>query len=53
MILDKANPSSMFKPPSDEVYVIPPEEETKMPAQKAAEGFQNAADKVKDLLGGV
>ena len=53
MILDKANPSSMFKPSSDEVYVIPPEEETKMPAQKAAEGFQNAADKVKDLLGGV
>ena len=53
MILDKANPSSMFKPQSDEVYVIPPEEDTKMPAQKAAEGLQNAADKVKNLLGGV
>lgn len=52
MILDKSNPSSMFKPPSEKVYVIPPEEETKMPAQKAAEGFQNAAAKVKEILGG-
>jgi hypothetical protein len=51
MVLDKADPTSMMKPPSDKVYVIPPEEETRMPAQKAAEGFQAAADKVKKMLG--
>lgn len=51
MVLDKADPKSMFKPPGDLVYVIPPEEETRMPAQKAAEGFKNAADSVKKMLG--
>ena len=51
MVLDKADPMSMMKPPSDKVYVFPPEEETRMPAQKAAEGFQAAADTVKKMLG--
>lgn len=48
MILDKENPGGMFKPAADKVFVIPPEEETRMPAQKVA----NALDKVKNMLGG-
>jgi hypothetical protein len=52
MVLDKSNPSSMFKPTADKVFVIPEEDETRLPAQKMAEGFQNAAGKVKDFLGG-
>ncbi len=52
MILDKTDPSSMFKPAPQKVFVIPPEEETRMPAQQMAEGFQSAANKVKGLLGG-
>jgi len=52
MILDKERPETMFKPPSDKVFVIPPEEETRMPAQKAAEGVKGALDKAKSFLGG-
>ena len=51
MILDKKNPSSMFKPPADKVFIIPPEEETQMPAQKMTEGLQSAANAVKSILG--
>jgi hypothetical protein len=50
MVLDKSDPSSMFRPPGEKVWVIPPEEETRMPAQKAAEGFAAAAEKVKKML---
>jgi len=52
MILDKKNPSSMFNPPAESVFVIPPEDETQMPAQKMAEGWQSAANTVKNILGG-
>mmetsp|Transcript_33451 Transcript_33451/g.79523 ORF Transcript_33451/g.79523 Transcript_33451/m.79523 type:complete len:216 (-) Transcript_33451:97-744(-) len=52
MILDKKNPSSMFNPPAESVFVIPPEDETRMPAQKMAEGWQSAANTVKNILGG-
>ena len=51
MILDKKNPSSMFNPPAESVFVIPPEDETRMPAQKMAEGWQSAANTVKNILG--
>jgi len=51
-ILDKSNPSSMFNPDPEKVFVIPCEEETRLPAQQMAEGFQSAANKVKSLLGG-
>ena len=50
MILDKTDPSSMFKPAPQKVFVIPPEEETRMPAQQMAEGFQSAANKVKGVF---
>ena len=52
MVLDKDNPASMFKPPDNKVYLIPPEEETQLPAQKVANGLQSAADKVKGILSG-
>ena len=29
-VLDKENPNSMFKPSEKDVYVIPPEEETRI-----------------------
>ena len=35
-VLDKKNPNTMFKPSDKDVFVIPPEEETRMPAQEAA-----------------
>jgi hypothetical protein len=51
-ILDKKNPNSMFKPSEKAVYVIPPEEETRMPAQEAAEGLKKIGDNFKKLIDG-
>ncbi|CAL6311648.1 unnamed protein product [Bathycoccus prasinos] len=51
-VLDKKNPNSMFKPSEKDVYVIPPEEETRMPAQEAAEGLKKFGDNFKNLIDG-
>ncbi|CAL6306099.1 unnamed protein product [Bathycoccus prasinos] len=51
-VLDKKNPNSMFKPSEKDVYVIPPEEETRMPAQEAAEGLKKFGDNFKKLIDG-
>jgi len=51
-ILDKKNPNSMFKPSEKDVFVIPPEEETRMPAQEAAEGLKRIGDNFKKLMDG-
>lgn len=51
-ILDKTNPNSMFKPSEKDVFVIPPEEETRMPAQEAAEGLKRIGDNFKKLMDG-
>jgi len=51
-VLDKENPNSMFKPSEKDVYVIPPEEETRMPAQEAAEGLKKIGDNFKKLIDG-
>jgi hypothetical protein len=51
-VLDKKNPNSMFKPSEKDVYVIPPEEETQMPAQEAAEGLKKFGDNFKKLIDG-
>lgn len=52
MVLDKENPKGMFTPDPKAVIVIPPEEETRMPAQKAAEGVKGALDSVKNIISG-
>jgi len=51
-VLDKKNPNSMFKPSEKDVYVIPPEEETRMPVQEAAEGLKKFGDNFKKLIDG-
>ena len=51
-ILNKKDPRSMFKPPEKDVFVIPPEEDTKMPAQEAAESFKKIGDNFKKIIGG-
>ena len=43
-VLDKKNPNTMFKPSDKDVFVIPPEEETRMPAQEAAAGLKLSAE---------
>ena len=48
----KENPKGMFTPDPKAVIVIPPEEETRMPAQKAAEGVKGALDSVKNIISG-
>lgn len=43
----------MFKPSDKDVFVIPPEEETRMPAQEAAAGLKKIGDNFKNLFDGV
>lgn len=52
-VLDKKNPNTMFKPSDKDVFVIPPEEETRMPAQEAAAGLKKIGDNFKNLFDGV
>ena len=49
-VLDKKNPNTMFKPSDKDVFVIPPEEETRMPAQEAAAGLKKIGDNFKNSL---
>ena len=51
-ILNKNDPRSMFKPLEKDVYVIPPEEDTRMPVQEAAESFKKVGDSFKKIIGG-
>lgn len=51
-ILNKKEPNSMFKPSEKDVFVIPAEEDTRMPAQEAAEGLKKIGDSFKKLMAG-
>ena len=42
----------MFKPSEKDVFVIPAEEDTRMPAQEAAEGLKKIGDSFKKLMAG-
>ena len=52
-VLDKKNPNTIYKPSDKDVFVIPPEEETRMPAQEAAAGLKKIGDNFKNLFDGV
>ena len=51
-VLDKKNPNSMFKPSEKDVYVIPPEEETRIPSQEALVGVNKFGDNYQNLIKG-
>lgn len=49
-VLDKKNPSSMFKPLDKDVFIIPREEDTQLPVQKVTTKLKNMGDSLKNLF---